>query len=212
MITINLVVFLLVLQVLLLAVLLAALAVVKVRRLSARLAARRALPDAALYLATELQRTRERLDDMGGAPAGAAPNSNTASRLALRAELLQLEVEWSGQAQHDAEDWGRLDARLHDLLALEAAAAPSAAEPPAATPADTKEVDTKRLFDEHHVTIEYLKAGIATAVSNPDTSESLQAQLDNLGRTARELTFCVTILEDENQFLRDQVRALLQQE
>ena len=72
-------------------------------------------------------------------------------------------------------------------------------------------METQQLFDEQLSTIENLKAAIAAAVAHPETIEALQNQLDKLGRTARELTFCVAILEDENLFLRDQVRALLQE-
>ncbi len=224
MIKISLVVFLLVLQALLVSVLLAGFALLKVRKLSARLAAKRASPapssepaasassDAAHYLATELQRTRGRLDSLGGATAGAGASASATGRLALRAELLQMEAEWAGLTEYDDAAWNKLDARLHMLLVQDAAAPASPAAPPSAQSAVRDEVDTKHLFDEQHATLELLKAGIASAVSDPDTTESLQAQLDKLGRTARELTFCVSILEDENLFLRDQVRALLEAE
>ncbi len=217
MIKINLVVFLLVMQLLLVAVLLAVFALLKVRKLSARLAARRAAPpppaaapanDAAHYLATELQRTRGRLEALGGA--SAAAGGSAAGRLAMRAELLQMEAEWAALTQHDEAAWNRLDARMHVLLAQEGAASASpAATPPVAPPAGQDEVPTKQLFDQQLSTIENLKAAIAEAVSHPETIEALQQQLDKLGGTARELTFCVAILEDENLFLRDQVAALL---
>ncbi len=223
MIKISLVVFLLVLQALLVSVLLAGFALLKVRKLSARLAARRASPvqppapvagapnDAAHYLATELQRTRGRLEGLGGATASAGASASATGRLALRAELLQMEAEWAGLTEYDDAAWNKLDARLHMLLAQDAAA-PVSPAPPATQSAGKDEVEAKRLLDEQHATIEQLKAAIASAVSDPDTTESLQAQLEKLGRTARELTFCVAILEDENQLLRDQVRALVQTE
>lgn len=223
MVKISLVVFLLVLQLLLVAVVLAVFALLKVRRLSARLAALRVAPvpspipatgepkDIAQYLAVELQRTRGRLDNQGGVTPGAGASASTAGRLALRVELLQIEEEWSSQTEHDDAAWSELDERLRRLLAQDAAA-PKSPAPSSATVGGSDVVETKGLFDEQHMTIEQLKADIAAAVSSSDATESLQAKLDKLGRTARELTFCVSILEDENQFLRDQVRALLQQE
>ena len=222
MVKISLVVFLLVLQLLLVSVLLAVFAMLKVRKLSTRLAAKRAAPaqpptqatgasnDVTHYLATELQRTRGRLEGLGGATPGAGASASAAGRLALRAELLQMEAEWAGQTEHDAAAWSRLDQRLQGLLAQDAAA-PMPPAPSAAPAGGSDVVETKGLFDEQHATIEQLKADIAAAVSSSDATESLQAKLDKLGRTARELTFCVSILEDENQFLRDQVQALLRE-
>jgi hypothetical protein len=213
MIKISLVVFLLVLQALLVSVLLAVFALLRVRKLSTRLAARRvpapppaaeAPNDAAHYLATELQRTRGRLEGLGGSPTGA--NSSTTGRLALRAELLQMEAEWAGLPEQDDEAWNRLDTRMQALLAR----ATAASGPPANPAAEKNEVATKQLLDEQLVAIENLKAAMVTAASHPEAGLILQTQFEQLGRTARELTFCVAILEDENQFLRDQVRALLQ--
>lgn len=215
MVNISLVVFFLVLQLLLVSVLLAVFALLKVRSLSARLAGQRSAPapsqpnDVARYLATELQRTRGRLETLGGAVAPGVDSSP--GRLALRIELLQMEVEWAGLGQYDASAWSKLDARLQGLLGREPAAPPAA--PAATAPAGVVgEVATKQLFDEQQATIEQLKADITAAVSNPDSTESLRLQLDKLARTARELTFCVAILEDENLFLRDQVVALLKED
>ena len=222
MVKISLVVFLLVLQVLLVSVLLAVFALLKVRKLSTRLAAKRAPPaqpptqatgapnDVTHYLATELQRTRGRLEGLGGAALGAGASASIAGRLALRVELLQMEAEWAGQTGHDDAAWNGLDERLRGLLARDAVA-PMSPAPSAASAGGSDVVETKSLFDEQHTTIEQLKADIAAAVTNSEVTESLQAKLDKLGRTARELTFCVSILEDENQFLRDQVQALLRE-
>ena len=211
MIKISLVVFLLVLQALLVFILLAVFALFRVRRLTARLAAnRRPVPpppiaeapkDAAQYLATELQRTRQRLESLGGSTGA---DSSSTGRLTLRAELLQMEAEWAGLPEHNDEAWNRMDARMQALLTRAATAS-------SANPAAKKnEAATKQLLDEQLAAIEGLKAAMATAASHPEAGLILQTQFEQLSRTARELTFCVTILEDENQFLRDQVRALLQ--
>jgi hypothetical protein len=215
MIKISLVVFLLVLQALLLSMVLAVFALFRVRRLTARLAGRHAtsdpgpgvLSDAAHYLAMELQHTRGRLDGLGGVPASGAADG-AVQRLAWRAEWLQMEAEWAGQTEHDDAAWNRLDERLQALFRQGASA--GLAPPPSAS-VDQDEAKTKRLFDEQRVTLEQLKAQLAAAVTDPDKSETLQQQLDRLGHTARELTFCVTILEDENLLLHNQVRALQEQ-
>lgn len=223
MVKISLVVFLLVLQLLLVAVLLAVFALFKIRQLSARLARQRAAPgassvsiageskDIAQYLAVELQRARGRLENQGGATPGAGASASSAGRLALRVELLQIEEEWARHAEHDDAAWSELDERLRRLLAQDAVA-PLSPAPSSATAGGSDVIETKVLFDEQHMTIEQLKADIAATGANPEATKLLQAKLDKLGRTARELTFCVSILEDENLFLRDQVQALLQQE
>ena len=217
MINVSLIVVLLVLQALLVSVLLAMYAFFRARRLSALLEVARhsvAAPPVvvqdgpAQYLATQLQHTRERLGGLDSNPEEGVSSGNAAGRLALRAELLQIETEWAGEKEHDDASWERLDTRMQVLLA-QFVPAPA---PPVAKSEGQEKVDTKQLFDEQHATIEQLKAAVAAAVSSPDAIESLQVQLDRLGRTARELTFCVAILEDENLFLRDQVAALLKHE
>ena len=117
-----------------------------------------------------------------------------------------MEAEWAGLPEHNDEAWNRMDARMQSLLLRATAASGSSANPAA----EKNEVATKQLLDEQLAAIEGLKAAMATAASHPEAGLILQTQFEQLSRTARELTFCVTILEDENQFLRDQVRALLQ--
>lgn len=158
--------------------------------------------DIVQYLARELERTSARVRH-------AQPGSDIALWLDLRAAVLQLEKEWSQQDDRSEIFWralaGRLErlARDHNLI-------------PVPRPLKERKDDEPGLADvierQQH-TISFLKKYIHDVLTQVGRRKELGPAVDEefarLEHTNHELQQCVAVLEDENQFLREQIASFL---
>jgi hypothetical protein len=158
--------------------------------------------DIVQYLARELERTSARVRH-------AQPGSDIALWLDLRAAVLQLEKEWSQQDDRSEIFWSALAGRLkrlvrdHNLI-------------PLAKALKDRQDDEPGLADvverQQH-TIAFLKKYIHDVLTEVGRRSELGPVVDNefarLEHTNHELQQCVAVLEDENQFLREQIASFL---
>lgn len=188
-------------------------------------------PTPALYLEAEVARTRTHLESLSAASTDGEPDLTTdpvQPALALRAALLEVEAELShSQPQdRDVKYWQALATRLGDIVAATgySAAAPEPApesSPAAAEPAATKTVyvmgeedaSVTGLVEQQAKTIDFLRNYIQELLDQhghePSPDPDIAGKFNELERANKELSSCVAVLEDENEFLRDQIAALL---
>jgi len=158
--------------------------------------------DIVQYLTRELERTSARVRH-------AQPGSDIALWLDLRAAVLQLEKEWSQQDDRSEIFWRALAGRLerlvrdHNLI-------------PLAKALKDRQDDEPGLADvverQQH-TIAFLKKYIHDVLTEVGRRSELGPVVDKefarLEHTNHELQQCVAVLEDENQFLREQIASFL---
>lgn len=175
-------------------------------------------PDAGQYLLTEEKLTRNRhaaitsatnLDDHVAA-AGAA--------LALRADYLQMEHDLNALEARDDAFWLSFDERLRALLdrhALQKAITLLEAAPLLPKSREAKNEDAeqlKELVGAQVDTIKNLRWRLTEAIGDDLKRQEFEAQIDHIEHTNKEMTGCVSILENENEFLRNQIAELLKQQ
>lgn len=174
-----------------------------------RLTEPRTEANAAAYFAAELQATEARLDHQRDMDSHADTTA-----LALRAAYLSLERELAQGQQRDEDFWQRAQHGSAALLAARTSPPPAEPEPEepapaAANPADAVEAArVKQLFDAQIATISELKEALASMMAEHPEWQTLLGQLDTISRTNREMSLCVSILEDDNAFLRGQLDAI----
>lgn len=159
---------------------------------------------AAAYLSEEFIATRAYLDacaeDEDAAPSPA---------LTLRAAYLDIERDIADHGARDTVFWKSLETRLGRLSVSDAA--PSAAAQATLVASDDEDISNdpqrvQRLIDAQVSTISDLKEALAAMVSENAAGTDMLAQVDKLGRTNREMAMCVSILEDDNSFLREKLK------
>lgn len=172
-------------------------------------------PDAGQYLLTEEKLTRNRhavvtsatnLDDHHVA-AGAA--------LALRADYLQMEYELNALEERDDAFWQAFDERMRALLdthTLKKAVMVAETAPvlPGSNQANNEDAEQfKELIGAQVDTIKNLRWRLTEAISDDLKRQQLEQHVDHIEHTNKEMAGCITILEDENEFLRKQIVELL---
>lgn len=179
-------------------------------------------PTPALYLESEVAKTRAHLEE-ATATADSDPQQTA---LGLRAALLEVEAELAQTPpeQRDVAYWQALATRLGEIVAATgysvAVTAEAAAEPPpppAPQPvyvtAD-EDANISGLVEQQAKTIDFLRNYIQELLDThghtPSPDPEVAGRFDELERNNKELSSCVAVLEDENSFLRDQIAALLQ--
>lgn len=173
----------------------------------ARLTAPQTEANAAAYFAAELQATQAQLD----AQRETDPQISAVA-LSLRSAYLSLERELAQGKQRDADFWQRAQQEISALLTAHSPTVESLANAGVALvePADEAEsARVKQLFDAQIATISELKEALAAMMAEHPEGEALLGQLDAIGRANREMSMCVSILEDDNAFLRGQISALV---
>lgn len=185
-------------------------------------------PTPALYLESEVAKTRNHLDSLTKDKAETQPGDavdTTHSALGLRAALLKVEAELSQSLpeQRDHNFWQGLADRLDGILSTSGYQPPSSAvattpEPaPGATATgsllDEEDASVTGLVEQQAKTIDYLRNYIQEILDQHDHQPSpdpgITGKFDDLERANKELSSCVAVLEDENEFLRHQIAALL---
>ncbi len=181
-------------------------------------------PTPALYLESEVAKTRTHLEslttDIIADPAQTA--------LSLRAALLEVEAELSHSLpeQRDQAFWQSLADRLGNILTTTGYSRESAVEDLTVAHAAEVEIPADKVYlmgvegdsvtglvEQQSKTIDFLRNYIHDLLDQhghkPLPEPNIAGKFDELEHANKELSDCVQILEDENEFLREQIAALL---
>jgi hypothetical protein len=178
----------------------------------------RQTPAAGHYLLAEANHTRARIDLLTSETNLDDRDEEAVAVLALRLDYLQVEHELAAIAQRDDAFWRSFDRRARDLrarhTAVPAQQAPTANElqsVPERLDSSTAQ-DAAKLQDLIQMqdgTIRNLKRRLDDAIGDDLTRQELHQEIDHLAHANREMSGCIKILEDESEFLRNQISALV---
>ena len=187
----------------------------KARTLTRRLAALRmhqsappAVAGDGAYFTAELVATRAQID----AGANADPAVPQAP-LALRAAYLELERVFAQGQQRDAAFWDQMRQQLGALLDAQMPATSDATdESPDAPPVNNDENNEPILGDKPQVVTQAavlgeFKNALGALLADQQQNPEMRVHADKLMRCSRELAMCMSILEDDNSFLREKLIA-----
>jgi hypothetical protein len=187
----------------------------KVRTLNRRLAALRSTSSdeqaghgEGAYFAKELVATRAQIDIL----AKDGPDVPLTG-LTLRAAYLDLEREFAQGRQRDAAFWTNVQERVDALRIAPAPATSDAADDsPDAPPINNDENNEPILEDKPRAVtqaavLEEFKNALGALLADQQQNPEMRVHADKLMRCSRELAMCMSILEDDNSFLREKLIA-----
>ncbi len=160
--------------------------------------------DVGNYLGEELEQTRARLHHPvpeKDAPQDEEGTPEPPAWLALRAEYLQLELDFANHEHHDEQAWETLTTRLREVLERHIGyVADQHAD------ADSGH-DAARLNDLLHDQVTHIDDlhGFLKAVVHPEKVRELEQHIGRINRANQELAGCVAVLEGENDRLWRQI-------
>ncbi|GBE10599.1 hypothetical protein BMS3Abin12_01172 [bacterium BMS3Abin12] len=161
--------------------------------------------DVGNYLGEELEQTRARLHHPvpeKDAPQDGEGLSEPPAWLVLRAEYLQLELDFANHEHHDEQAWETLVTRLREMLERHVGyTADQHAD------ADSGH-DAARLNDLLHdqvAHIDDLHGFLKEVVVHPEKVHELKQHIGRITRANQELAGCVAVLEGENDRLWRQI-------
>jgi hypothetical protein len=134
--------------------------------------------------------------------------------LKLRAAYLDIEREFAQGQQRDVAFWTNVQERV-DAIRIEHApvlppSAPATYQVIEQVDADATEAGdpqtVKHLIDTQVSTITELKEALSGVLGQNPRGAEIIAKVEKLGRTNREMSLCVLILEGDNSFLRDKLK------
>ncbi len=161
--------------------------------------------DVGNYLGEELEQTRARLHHPvpeKDAPQDEEGTPEPPAWLVLRAEYLQLELDFANHEHHDEQAWETLTTRLREVLERHIGHAVDLH-----ADADSGH-DAARLNDLLHdqVThIDDLHGFLKAVVVHPEKVHELEQHIGRINRANQELAGCVAVLEGENDRLWRQI-------
>jgi len=130
--------------------------------------------------------------------------------LSLRSRYLELEKEFLDSIEREDEFWANLGKKLRRILQdchlvkrLKLKAANEDAEE------EIKEL--REVMEAQQSELDDLLSGLGSDDTELE-QEALKEKLTTLSNSHKELSHCIAILEDENKFLRDQIKGLLELE
>jgi hypothetical protein len=187
----------------------------KVRTLNRRLAALRSTSSdeqaghgEGAYFAKELVATRAQIDIL----AKDGPDVPLTG-LTLRAAYLDLERELAQGRQRDAAFWTSVQERVDALRIAHAPATSDATDDsPDALPINNDENNEPILEDKPRAVtqaavLEEFKNALGALLADQQQNPEMRVHADKLMRCSRELAMCMSILEDDNSFLREKLIA-----
>ncbi len=187
----------------------------KVRTLNRRLAALRSTSSdeqaghgEGAYFAKELVATRAQIDIL----AKDGPDVPLTG-LTLRAAYLDLERELAQGRQRDAAFWTSVQERVDALRIAHAPATSDATDDnPDAPPINNDEHNEPILEDKPRAVtqaavLEEFKNALGALLADQQQNPEMRVHADKLMRCSRELAMCMSILEDDNSFLREKLIA-----
>jgi hypothetical protein len=164
------------------------------------------------YFTAELVATRAQMDAEAGADPAMPP-----APLAFRAEYLELERVFAQGQQRDAAFWDQLRQQLGALLEAYATATPPVtpsddiAENPDETPAADDENDDppeeKPQPGTQASVLEEFRNALAALLADQQQNPETREHADKLMRCSRELAMCLSVLEDDNGYLREKLKS-----
>jgi len=195
----------------------------KARTLTRRMTALRMQPSEPLavhavagdgaYFTAELVATRAQMDAEASADPAVPPTP-----LALRAAYLELERVFAQGQQRDAAFWDQVRQQLGALLEAYAPAASHTAasdviaenpdEPPAADDENSGPLEDKLQPGTQASVLEEFKNALAELLADQHQNPEMRVHADRLMRCSRELAMCLSVLEDDNGYLREKLKAV----
>lgn len=154
--------------------------------------------DVGNYLGEELERTRARLHHPVAGEAEPSHDGDPprpAAWLALRADYLQVELDFANHEHRDDAAWATLGERLEALLKGRAGAAPA---PAADTDSEHDSDRLKDLLKDQVSHIDDLQGFLKEVVVHPEKAKELEQRIGRMTRLNQELAGCVAVLEGEN--------------
>jgi len=168
-------------------------------------------PDAGQYLLTEEKLTRSRHAVITSATNLDDHDVATGAALALRADYLQMEYGLNELEERDEAFWQSFDERMRALLDThtrqKTVTLPLLAKGSEAKNKDAEQL--KELVGAQVDTIKNLRWRLTEAIGDDLKRQELEGHIDHIEHTNKEMAGCVSILEDENEFLRNQISELL---
>jgi len=168
-------------------------------------------PDAGQYLLTEEKLTRSRHAVVTSATNLDDHDVAVGAALALRADYLQMEHELNALEERDDAFWQSFDERMRALLDTHTLQK-TVTVPllPKGSEAKNKDAEQlKELVGAQVDTIKNLRWRLTEAIGDDLKRQELEKHIDHIEHTNKEMASCVSILEDENEFLRNQISELL---
>lgn len=126
---------------------------------------------------------------------------------AVRAAYLDFELQRAQAQTAGSADLDALGKRLQALLP--AATEPAAPSPAAPAKGDEENIDFPEMLHRQAQLLQALKTHVHGCVSNTADLQRGDEKFDMLELVGRELESCTLMMEEENNFLREQIRTLL---
>jgi len=159
------------------------------------------------YLATEIKLTESRFDLLYKNADHENVEVVEADLLTLRTHYLNLEKELLDTMEREDVFWTNLAKKLrrtlHDCHLVKRLKLKAASED-----AEEEIKELRAVMEAQQGELENLLSGLENEDSELE-QETLKEKLTTLSQSHKELSHCIAILEDENQFLRNQIKGLL---
>lgn len=128
----------------------------------------------------------------------------------LRGAYLAFELQRAQTTKPDAVDMSALRERLEPLLTDGAVTPAPPSSDDVVAEIDAENIDFPEMLRRHKQLLDALKTQIHGAVTNIADLQRCDEKFGLLDLVGREMESCTMMVEEENSFLRDQVRALLE--
>lgn len=129
---------------------------------------------------------------------------------ALRAAYLEFELNRAQAESPGDVDLGALGSKLKTLLPESAPPALVTADDQVPVEVDDENIDFTDMLQRQEQLLQALRTQIHGAVTNVADLQRCDEKFSLLDLVGRELESCTLMMEEENSFLRDQIRALLE--
>jgi len=168
-------------------------------------------PPPSLYLDREAAQTQTFVATLQGKPECVPTDPSLRSSLGVRARLLRHEsiLARTPVRERDAAGWSLLALDMSRLLSAEGYVRKAKADQIHGEDTQTSVVLAKQQEQTIMHLREYIQELLEALGHQPSPETDIEDRFNELDRVNEELKLCVTILEDENEFLRNQIAALL---
>lgn len=126
---------------------------------------------------------------------------------AVRAALLEFELQRAEAGEAEAVDYEALRARLESLLPPGEPAQKEEVQPD--PEANEESIDFLEMLRRQDQLLQALKTQVHGSITNTADLQRYDEKFNMLDLVGRELESCTQMMEEENNFLREQIRALL---
>ncbi|HSJ48200.1 MAG TPA: hypothetical protein VLA26_05065 [Gammaproteobacteria bacterium] len=168
-------------------------------------------PPPGLYLDREAAKTQTFVASLQGKPECEPADPALRSSLGVRARLLRHEsvLARTPMGERDPGGWSLLARDVSRLLSAEGYVRKAKADQIHGEDSQTSVVLAKQQEQTIMHLREYIQELLEALGHQPSPETDIEDRFNELDRVNEELKLCVAILEDENEFLRDQIAALL---